>query len=177
MKKRRLIFIFMIFTCVILITACEIIINNDGKAQTDIEKSEIEIENLETTDLEIEHETEIILTEEENNQTIFSPKEAVDLVASIYFIENDFEEFFENEYGAGYKFKDKNYYLMCEGSYEDESGKIYVVHNYQVVIDDEETGEGHTATFNWYHVNAETKEIIPMIIYDENGEVQLNEDY
>ena len=154
----------MIFTCVVFITACDIIINDEEKTQTDIEKSEIETENLETTGLEI-------------SQKISSEKEAVDLVASIYFIENDFEEFFENEYGAGYKFKDKNYYLMCEGSYEDESGKIYVVHNYQVVIDDEETGEGHTATFNWYHVNAETKEIIPMIIYDENGEVQLNEDY
>jgi hypothetical protein len=38
----------------------------------------------------------------------------------------------------------------------------YVIHVYEIVIDDPATGEGHTATWGWYGVNPITREI-----YDE----------
>jgi len=39
-------------------------------------------------------------------------------------------------------------------------GNNYVVHVYEVVMDDEETG--HTATYNWYYVNKTTGKITSM---------------
>lgn len=35
----------------------------------------------------------------------------------------------------------------------------YVVHGYEVVVDDEKTGEGHTATFGWYCVDKKTGKV------------------
>ncbi|PYY28233.1 stalk domain-containing protein [Paenibacillus illinoisensis] len=35
----------------------------------------------------------------------------------------------------------------------------YVVHVYEIVIDDEETGEGHTATYGWYYVDKSSGKI------------------
>jgi len=38
-----------------------------------------------------------------------------------------------------------------------ENGRTYyVVHGYEVVVDDEKTGSGHTATFGWYCVDKKT---------------------
>lgn len=41
-------------------------------------------------------------------------------------------------------------------------GNSYVVHLYEVVIDDEKTGEGHTATYGWYYVDKYTGKITSM---------------
>ena len=163
MKYKFLMFVMLL--C-IFITACNVTI----KTTADEETRQTDEKNPETVT-----EQEIILTE--NNQKILSPKEAVDYVASIYFDESEFDESFENEDGFGYRFKNTNHYITCEGYYENESGKFYVIHVYEVVIDDEETGDAHTATYNWYDVNAETKEITSMFYYDENGELQLNPNY
>lgn len=43
--------------------------------------------------------------------------------------------------------------------YDHMDGDNYIIHVYEVVIDDPETQIGHTATYGWYGVNKKTKEI------------------
>ena len=57
-----------------------------------------------------------------------------------------------------YQLPDMNYYLVYEGL--DESGQYYLIHLYEFVLDDEETGIGHTVTYGWFSVDRETGEIL-----------------
>lgn len=43
-----------------------------------------------------------------------------------------------------------------------ETSTTYTIHVYEIVIDNKATGEGHTATFNWYDVDKYTGKITPM---------------
>ncbi|MEK5358036.1 hypothetical protein [Paenibacillus sp. FSL L8-0709] len=52
----------------------------------------------------------------------------------------------------------KNYHVSMEEI--DEDGN-YLVHVYEIVIDNKVTGDGHTATFGWYIVDKFTGDIIP----------------
>lgn len=54
-----------------------------------------------------------------------------------------------NEYY--YKLPEADYYLAYEGTGETEQDYLY--HLYEVVLDDAETGIGHTVTYGWYTVN------------------------
>ncbi|SDM15450.1 Copper amine oxidase N-terminal domain-containing protein [Paenibacillus sp. OK060] len=51
-------------------------------------------------------------------------------------------------------------YLIVE--VDNELDNQYVVHVYEVVIDDEKTGEGHTATYGWYYVDKSSGKISSM---------------
>ena len=53
-----------------------------------------------------------------------------------------------------YKLPLADYYLVYEGAGESE--KEYVFHLYEFVIDEQETGIGHTVTYGWYSVNKES---------------------
>lgn len=57
-----------------------------------------------------------------------------------------------------YQLPDMNYYLVYEGL--DQSGQYYLIHLYEFVLDDEETGIGHTVTYGWFSVDRETGEIL-----------------
>lgn len=57
---------------------------------------------------------------------------------------------------AKYGFHHPSIYVEVEYT----EGDNYVVHAYQVVMDDEETG--HTATYGWYYVNKTTGKISSM---------------
>ena len=49
--------------------------------------------------------------------------------------------------------KVKNTHLAVDHT-EDRDGRSYhVIHGYDVVVDDEKTGEGHTATWGWFFVD------------------------
>ncbi|MCL2772249.1 MAG: hypothetical protein FWD71_02770 [Oscillospiraceae bacterium] len=116
-------------------------------------------------------------SETQSSQEILSGQEALELVKNFYFYESAFEPLkIENDQFM-YKFKDTNFYLETDNYICDDSGNYYIIHLYEVVIDDPLTGTGHTATSNWYKVNTETKEITSMFYYDENGEIHLNENF
>lgn len=51
-------------------------------------------------------------------------------------------------------------YLIVE--VDNEVDNQYVVHVYEIVIDDEKTGEGHTATYGWYYVDKSSGKISSM---------------
>ncbi|MEK4207148.1 hypothetical protein [Paenibacillus sp. FSL R10-2788] len=43
-----------------------------------------------------------------------------------------------------------------------ETPTTYTIHVYEIVIDNQTTGEGHTATFNWYDVDKTTGAVTKM---------------
>ena len=88
-------------------------------------------------------------------------------------------DFDDPEYGLQiHSRSNENYKLLCEGPNTDSDGNaFYSVQQFEFVLDDPETGEGHTATSNWFSVNTSTGEITSMFTYDENGELELNPAY
>lgn len=62
-----------------------------------------------------------------------------------------------------YKLADADYYLIYEGT-EEESG-YYLIHLYEFVLDEPNTGIGHTVTYGWFRIDPETREIYENGIY------------
>ncbi len=56
-----------------------------------------------------------------------------------------------------YKLEGADYYLVSEGLEDD---RYYLIHLYEFVVDEEESGIGHTYTYGWYAVDQKTGEII-----------------
>lgn len=91
-----------------------------------------------------------------------TPMEALDLIQEEYasnFIKISLQE---NQEDYFYKLDFAEYYLVYEGV-EDDTG-YYLIHLYEFVLDEEDTGIGHTVTYGWYRVNPCSGEII---IYPE----------
>lgn len=80
--------------------------------------------------------------------------EALDRVKDLYA--TNFEKVFAKDTCEEYYYKlpFAEYYLVYEGSGETE--KDYIFHLYEFVIDEPETGIGHTVTYGWYWVDRET---------------------
>jgi len=98
-------------------------------------------------------------------KTIISPGQALNYVRN--YINGDGEDVFEpNDISLGgeliYKYKNTNYIITYERYIDDESGKHHLIHDFEIVIDNEETGEGHTITANWYQVDGITGDVLPM---------------
>ena len=53
-----------------------------------------------------------------------------------------------------YKLPIADYYLVYEGRGETEQN--YLIHLYEFVLDEPDTGIGHTVTYGWYTVNRES---------------------
>lgn len=97
--------------------------------------------------------------------------EALKLVKN--YIESGNDSIFEPlnaSYPLTYKFKDSNYMIQYDSKMHNQR---HLIHQYEIVIDDSVTGEGHTSTSNWYQVDILTGEIISM--FNEDG--SLNENY
>ena len=109
---------------------------------------------------------------EENNHFI-SAQEALDIVKN--YLNDNGPELFEPLNDANiYYYKNSNIMIQHDAYYDDELyGKHHIIHEYEIVIDDPDTDEGHTATYNWYRVDALTGNIIPMF----NKDFTLNPDY
>lgn len=78
------------------------------------------------------------------------PMEALDFVKEVYatnFIKTSLEEDLNYYF---YKLDNANYYLVYENI--DDRG-YYLFHQYEFVLDDMDTGIGHTVTYGWYWVN------------------------
>ena len=88
--------------------------------------------------------------------TPISPMEALDIVKALYacnfkkVTQPGQEEYY-------YKLPDMDYYLYYEG--EAEPGGDYLIHLYEFVTDEPETGIGHTVTYGWFTVNKNTGEV------------------
>lgn len=86
-----------------------------------------------------------------------TPMKALDLVQERFarnFIKTSLQEKQEDYF---YKLDIADYYLVYEDT--DDITGYHLIHLYEFVIDDEETGIGHTVTYGWYWVDPSTGEI------------------
>ncbi|MEB2292270.1 hypothetical protein [Priestia megaterium] len=101
----------------------------EEEAQAD---SEDEVQTESESEPEQEEDTEALEEEETAEQTV-SQEQAIQLVRDQQGISEDSP-------------------LLVTYDHLDDSGN-YIIHVYESVIDNEETGEGHTATQGWYQVS------------------------
>ncbi|WP_427127235.1 hypothetical protein ACQCPQ_12320 [Priestia megaterium] len=108
----------------------------EAQAKADEEEAQADSEDEAQTDLESEPEqeedTEAIEEEETAEQTV-SQEQAIQLVRDQQGISEDSP-------------------LLVAYDHVDDSGN-YIIHVYENVVDNEETGEGHRATQGWYQVS------------------------
>ena len=104
-----------------------------------------------------------------------SPNEAMDIVNDK--IKGDYEpreDTIDDTPGGYTQYQSKDnesLRLLCWGEAElyNDGNYYYVVQQYENVIDDPKTGDSHTATSNWFYVNADTGETIPWWLYGDDG--------
>lgn len=146
----------------------QIFTSQNDKAKTLMEdpaKSMIPVENLDKVKTLIE-DPDKCMTPVENLDTPktlmqdtnmpMTAMEALDKVQVLYasnFIKIPFKEGLEEYY---YKLDQADYYLVYEGI----EGDNYLFHLYEFVLDEPETGLGHTVTYGWYTVEIRTGEMI-----------------
>ncbi|ADF39289.1 hypothetical protein [Priestia megaterium] len=106
----------------------------EAQAKADEEEAQADSEDEAQTESEPEQEedTEAIEEEEPAEQTV-SQEQAIQLVRDQQGISEDSP-------------------LLVEYDHVDDSGN-YIIHVYESVVDNQETGEGHTATQGWYQVS------------------------
>ncbi len=94
-------------------------------------------------------------------QEVLTEQEALDRVKAKYatnfskVIREDGESYF-------YELDIADYYLVSEGL---EGEHNYLIHLYEFVVDEDETGIGHTVTYGWYAVDRRTGEIEERMVY------------
>jgi len=108
--------------------------DEEAQAKADEEETEADSEDEVQTEIESgqEEDTEAIEEEEPAEQTV-SQEQAIQLVRNQQGISEDSP-------------------LLVAYDHVDDSGN-YIIHVYESVVDNEETGEGHTATQGWYQVS------------------------
>ncbi|MDO6849027.1 hypothetical protein Q4S57_13785 [Priestia megaterium] len=106
----------------------------EAQEKADEEEAQADSEDEAQTESEPEQEedTEAIEEEEPAEQTV-SQEQAIQLVRDQQGISEDSP-------------------LLVEYDHVDDSGN-YIIHVYESVVDNQETGEGHTATQGWYQVS------------------------
>lgn len=109
--------------------------------------------------------TSYIKTDVKKNLNL-SAMEALDLVKKKYAanFEKVYYEDTEDNQGKStgkkqyyYKLPDEEYYLAYEG--QGETKRDYLIHLYEFVLDDPDTGIGHAYSYGWYSVNKRTGKI------------------
>lgn len=93
-----------------------------------------------------------------------SAMEALDIVKEcyaanfekIYYEQSENEQTYTAKDAAQYYYKlpIADYYLVYEGIGATE--KEYLIHLYEFVVDEPETGLGHTVTYGWYTIDSKT---------------------
>ena len=92
---------------------------------------------------------ELLVSMLNREKDTLTPMDALDKVKEIYAA--NFEKVpGETATEYGYKLPDADYYLVYEGIQEE---KEYLIHLYEFVLDDPDTGIGHTVTYGWYTVD------------------------
>jgi len=109
----------------------------------------------------------VILPNLVSKEETLTPMDALDMVKEIYAA--NFEKVSGESYSEDdtmeeyyYKLPIADYYLVYEGVQEE---KDYLIHLYEFVLDDPDTGIGHTVTYGWYTVDKTTGEIIEQMQY------------
>lgn len=95
--------------------------------------------------------TRLTSPDEVHIKKCLEPMEALDLVKDAYATNLVKISLQENPKDYYYKLDIADYYLVYE--YTDEGTGYYLFHLYEFVLDDIDTGIGHTVTYGWYWVD------------------------
>lgn len=98
--------------------------------------------------------TGLTIPDEVHIKRSLTPMEALDIVKEVYagnFTKISLEK---NPRDYFYKLDIADYYLVYEDI--DESSGHYLFHLYEFVLDDIDSGIGHTVTYGWYWVDPYT---------------------
>ena len=87
-------------------------------------------------------------------------QEALDLVKKEFA--TNFIKVFREDESYFYRLDFADYYLVSEGP---EGDRYYLIHLYEFVVDEEDTGIGHTVTYGWFAVDRRTGEIEERMVY------------
>ncbi len=90
----------------------------------------------------------------EEEQAYLTELEALDRVREKYA--SNFVKVYRDDLSYYYQLDIADYYLVSEGT---EGDRYYLIHLYEFVVDEEESGIGHTVTYGWYAVDRRTGEI------------------
>lgn len=93
------------------------------------------------------------------DEGIIDSMEALDMVKDRYAA--NFEKVYEEAEEYYYKLPDYQYYLVMEDY--DDTENYYLIHLYEFVIDELDTGIGHTVTYGWYKVYKDTGQILEQV--------------
>ncbi len=96
----------------------------------------------------------LVQTTNESSKKTITAMEALDLV-QLEYAANFEKVMIEDTKEYYYKLPIASYYLEYVGQGETEMD--YLFRLYEFVVDEEDTGIGHTVTYGWYSVNKETK--------------------
>lgn len=98
---------------------------------------------------------DIIIEINDTKEQTLTPMDALDMVKERYA--DNFERIWSESGDYYYQLPLANYYLVYEGCNDTDTN--YVIHLYEFVVDEEDTGIGHTVTYGWYLVDKVTGEI------------------
>jgi len=109
------------------------------------------------------------ITEKPKINHAITPMEALDQVKECYaanfekvYVESTDESDLESVEEYYYKLPFADYYLVYEGIQDED---YYLIHLYEFVLDEPDTGIGHYVTYGWYTVDRLTGEIIVQMQY------------
>lgn len=97
----------------------------------------------------------LILSCNKGRAQALTEQEALDRVQARYAT-NFVKIISEDSNSYYYKLETQDYYLVSEGLEEE---RYYLIHLYEFVLDEADTGIGHTVTYGWFAVDRWTGEI------------------
>lgn len=100
---------------------------------------------------------------QENNISAQKIEEVPTAMDALDAVQKKYTANFEKVYDTGqsnyyYKLPGSEYYLVYEGL--QNTGDQYLIHLYEFVTDEPDTGIGHTVTYGWFTVDCFTGEIM-----------------
>lgn len=111
---------------------------------------------VEPTTIQVDDSKEEVLASVQMDDGNISSMEALDMVKEKYA--GNFEKICDETEEYYYKLPDYQYYLVMEDY--DDTENYYLIHLYEFVVDELDTGIGHTYTYGWYKVYWDTGYIL-----------------
>lgn len=104
-------------------------------------------------------EAPALQVDDSKDNEVMTSMEALDMVKERYAA--NFEKVCDESEEYYYKLPDYQYYLVMEDY--DDTEHYYLIHLYEFVVDELDTGIGHTFTYGWYKVYWDTGYILEYV--------------
>ena len=119
------------------------------------------------TDIPISAPTEIYTSNNDDFPNAASSAESAMVILSNYINTGGADVLVPiSDDGLTCVYKNSHIMVQYDSFYDDEYGKYYLFHEYEIIVDDPDKGDSHTATYNWYRVDEKTSRITAMFFMD-----------